>query len=222
VWKHPNCRVGYIAQHAFHHIEKHLDETANDYIRWRYANGGDREATVKVTSICTAEEIKKQEAKFEVPFPQEDGTITKSKLTVERFTERRKEEKKDKKTYYECVFTTITGNHWVERDLLCKNGWEKVLNLMDERIALRATQFQRPLTKENVQKHIKDVGLDPEFSTHMRMGLSRVARRSRSSLPRPCGLSRTCSSSTSPPTTSTASPWALWPVPSAPLRVASS
>jgi elongation factor 3 len=170
VWKHPNCRVGYIAQHAFHHIEKHLDETANDYIRWRYANGGDREATVKVTSICTAEEIKKQEAKFEVPFPQEDGTITKSKLTVERFTERRKEEKKDKKTYYECVFTTITGNHWVERDLLCKNGWEKVLNLMDERIAMRATQFQRPLTKENVQKHIKDVGLDPEFSTHMRMG----------------------------------------------------
>merc|ERR1712063_208575 len=41
---------------------------------------------------------------------------------------------------------------------------------LDERIALRATQFARPLTKENVQKHLADVGLAPEFSTHMRIG----------------------------------------------------
>jgi len=50
-----------------------------------------------------------------------------------------------------------------------KNGWEKVLKLLDEKIALRATQFARPLTKENVQKHLADVGLAAEFSTHMRM-----------------------------------------------------
>ena len=24
-WKHPNMRVAYVAQHAFHHIENHLD-----------------------------------------------------------------------------------------------------------------------------------------------------------------------------------------------------
>ena len=24
VWKHPNCRVAYVAQHAFHHIEHHV------------------------------------------------------------------------------------------------------------------------------------------------------------------------------------------------------
>ena len=25
-WKHPNMRVAYVAQHAFHHIESHLDK----------------------------------------------------------------------------------------------------------------------------------------------------------------------------------------------------
>ena len=33
VWKHPNCRVAYVAQHAFHHIESHLEKTPNEYIR---------------------------------------------------------------------------------------------------------------------------------------------------------------------------------------------
>jgi len=169
VWKHPNCRVGYIAQHAFHHIEKHLDETANDYIRWRYANGGDREATVKITSICTAADIKKMEAKFECPFKQEDDSVIKRKVTVDRLTERRRDNKKDKTVEYEVVFKEFTGNFYVERDLLCKNGWEKMLKNLDEKIALRATQFARPLTKENVQKHLADVGLAAEFSTHLRM-----------------------------------------------------
>jgi len=168
VWKHPNCRVGYIAQHAFHHIEKHLDETANDYIRWRYANGGDREEVVKVTSIATPEEIAQMAKPFEMPFPQDDGTVVKRKALIERLTERRRENKKDKSTEYE-VQLAQGGLHWVERDLMCKNGWEKMLKNLDEKIALRATQFARPLTKENVQKHIADVGLAAEFSTHMRM-----------------------------------------------------
>lgn len=29
VWRHPNLRVAYVAQHAFHHIEQHLDKTPN-------------------------------------------------------------------------------------------------------------------------------------------------------------------------------------------------
>jgi elongation factor 3 len=33
VWKHPNLRIAYVAQHAFHHIEQHLDKTANQYIQ---------------------------------------------------------------------------------------------------------------------------------------------------------------------------------------------
>ena len=48
VWKHPNLRMAYVAQHAFHHIEQHLDKTANQYIQWRYAFGEDREEAEKV------------------------------------------------------------------------------------------------------------------------------------------------------------------------------
>jgi elongation factor 3 len=170
VWKHPNCRVGYIAQHAFHHIEHHLDETANDYIRWRYANGGDREEIVKVTSIATAEEIKEMEKAWDIPFQLDDGSTIKKKMKVERFTERRRDNKKDKTVEYECVLQPGGVNHFVERELLCKHGFEKLLKVLDEKIAMRATMFARPLTKENVQKHLADVGLAPEFSTHMRIG----------------------------------------------------
>merc|ERR1711906_54512 len=48
VWKHPNARIAYVAQHAFHHIESHLTKTPNEYIRWRYANQGeDKESLVR-------------------------------------------------------------------------------------------------------------------------------------------------------------------------------
>ncbi len=56
VWKHPNMRFAYVAQHAFHHIEQHLDKTPNQYIQWRYATGEDRENLVKVNRVVTAEE----------------------------------------------------------------------------------------------------------------------------------------------------------------------
>lgn len=171
VWKHPNCRVGYIAQHAFHHIEKHLDETANDYIRWRYANGGDREEEIKVTSTATEEEQKKMEEAFEIPFKLDDGTIIKKKHSVERFTEQRRDNRDKKGNHeYETVLKGVSGNTWIDRDILDKAGFEKVLKAMDERIANRAVSFGRPLSKDNVEKHIADVGLAPEFSTHMRMG----------------------------------------------------
>merc|ERR1712019_156082 len=49
VWKHPNCRVAYVAQHAFVHIENHLEKTPNEYIRWRYQYGVDKEALKKDT-----------------------------------------------------------------------------------------------------------------------------------------------------------------------------
>ena len=56
MWRHPNCRVAYVAQHAFHHIEKHLEKTPNEYIRWRYEHGSDKEGLEKVATKLTAEE----------------------------------------------------------------------------------------------------------------------------------------------------------------------
>merc|ERR1719326_1600766 len=72
VWKHPNARVAYVAQHAFHHIESHLTKTPNEYIRWRYANQGeDKESLVKVTMQFTEEDQKLQKTPYEIQFVDE-------------------------------------------------------------------------------------------------------------------------------------------------------
>ena len=35
--------MAYIAQHAFHHLEKHLHKTPTQYIMWRFAGNEDKE-----------------------------------------------------------------------------------------------------------------------------------------------------------------------------------
>merc|ERR1719313_3201723 len=45
--KHPNMRLAYVAQHAFHHIEAHLEMTPTQYIEWRFQGGMDREGAAK-------------------------------------------------------------------------------------------------------------------------------------------------------------------------------
>jgi elongation factor 3 len=54
--RHPNLRVAYVAQHAFAHIEAHLDMTPCEYIMWRYRGGTDKEMAKKVCdmreSVC--------------------------------------------------------------------------------------------------------------------------------------------------------------------------
>merc|ERR1711966_580155 len=84
VWKHPNARIAYVAQHAFHHIESHLTKTPNEYIRWRYANQGeDKESLVKVTLQLTDEELKLQKTPYAIQFTDEEtGKITKVKKVV--------------------------------------------------------------------------------------------------------------------------------------------
>lgn len=57
VWKHPNLRVGYVAQHAFHHLNQHLEKTPNEYLQWRYQGGQDKELLEKVTRKMTDEDI---------------------------------------------------------------------------------------------------------------------------------------------------------------------
>ena len=50
--RHPNLRIAYIAQHAFHHLESHLTATPVQYIVRRYEHGEDEEEAEKVLIIC--------------------------------------------------------------------------------------------------------------------------------------------------------------------------
>lgn len=172
VWKHPNARIAYVAQHAFHHIESHLTKTPNEYIRWRYANQGeDKESLVKVTMQFTDEEIKLQKTPYEIQFTDEEsGKINKVKKVVAELVGGRKQNK-SKEYEYEVKYagSTVDSGEYLPLKTLKKMGWEKAIKAVDLKIAQRAGLYVRPLSTKNVEKHLADCGLDSEFGTHYRM-----------------------------------------------------
>jgi len=171
VWKHPNARVAYVAQHAFFHIENHLEKTPNEYIRWRYEHGSDKEGLEKVTTKLTAEEEAQMKKPIIVEYKTEDGKIKQEKRIFKRFTDGRRQMQKSKEQEYEVLWEGDAGfMSWFPRTKLVAAGFAKVLKHCDERIASRATQLVRPLTQKFVEGHLDDVGLEAEFATHTRMG----------------------------------------------------
>jgi len=172
VWKHPNARIAYVAQHAFHHIESHLDKTPNEYIRWRYANNGeDKESLVKVTMQFTDEEVKKQKTPYELQFTDpESGKITKVKKVVAELVGGRKTNKA-KEYEYEVKYagSTVDSGEFLPAKTLKKMGWDKAMKAVDLRIAQRSGLYVRPLSSKNVEQHLEDCGLEREFGTHYRM-----------------------------------------------------
>ena len=169
---HPNLRVAYVAQHAFHHIENHLDKTPNEYIRWRYANNGeDKESLVKSSLQFTDEEIKLQKTPFEIQLTDEEsGKTTKVKKVVSELIGGRKTNK-SKEYEYEVRYagSTIDSGDYLPAKILKKMGWEKAMKAVDLKIAQRAGLYVRPLSTKNVEEHLEDCGLDREFGTHYRL-----------------------------------------------------
>jgi len=172
VWKHPNARIAYVAQHAFHHIEEHLTKTPNEYIRWRYANQGeDKESLVKVTMQFTEAELKLQVTPYEIQFvDEESGKISKVKKVVGELMGGRKTNK-SKEYEYEVRYagSSVDSGEFLGMKILKKMGWEKAIKAVDMKIAQRAGLYVRPLSAKNVEKHLEDCGLDKEFGTHYRM-----------------------------------------------------
>ena len=168
VWKHPNARVAYVAQHAFHHIEAHLDKTPNEYIRWRYANGDDKESLVKVSMVLSDEEQKLQKESFDVLWKDDDGKQRKTVRVVTQLTGSRRENKQIKEYEYECKFRGGDEGYLAQK-LLTRRGWGKACSAIDAKIAQRAGLFFRTLSSTNVEAHLGDCGLDAEFATHYRM-----------------------------------------------------
>ncbi|KAI9354903.1 P-loop containing nucleoside triphosphate hydrolase protein [Pilaira anomala] len=162
VWKHPNLRIAYVAQHAFHHIEKHLDSTPNEYIQWRYATGEDREELDKNDRMHGEANEKVMQQVFII-----DG----EKRVVEELVGRRK-----LKQSYEYEVSWIgrssVDNSWISRQKLEDMGFGKKIAEVDSAEAAKMG-LNRPLTSKEIEKHLTDVGLEAEFATHSRIrGLS--------------------------------------------------
>jgi elongation factor 3 len=164
VWKHPNLVIGYVAQHAFHHIDHHLDMTPLDYMLWRYQTGEDLEELQKANRQLTEEEMQKM---------KEGGNVIVE--GVKRVIDELVARKKLKQSYeYEVSFKGMssTENIWMSRDELISRGFEKKIMELDTREAQRLGMM-RPLVRKEIEQHFADFGLEAEFVSHNTMrGLS--------------------------------------------------
>jgi len=164
--RHPNLRVAYVAQHAFAHIEDHLEKTPCEYIMWRYRGGADKETAKKDALAMTEEEVKALRAKA-----KENKEPIIEELIARRTGKREHE--------YECVWEEVSmgknslitkENSWHSRSELKEMGYEKMVNQKDEQIAMESMLGQRKLTTGEIQRHLDGFGLEPAFAQHTRMG----------------------------------------------------
>ena len=164
LWKHPNLVIGYVAQHAFHHIDQHLDKTPLEYMLWRYQTGEDLEEHMKATRQISAEE---EEAMKRGAIYEHEGV----KRVIDDIVGR----KKLKNSFqYEVSFKNMSSadNLWLSRDELMRRGFEKKIMEVDSREAQKAGML-RPLVRREIEKHFEDFGLEREFTSHNTMrGLS--------------------------------------------------
>jgi len=172
-------RLAYVAQHAFHHLEKHLDKTAVEYILWRFAGADDRESLENQSREEKVEdlELRKQPwlicpksgdvKKCDMTDSKEGKQERALAVTPEAILNRQKHTK-TKKYIYEVkwLHKSVECNSWVERETLLAMGYSKIVNKKDEQEAAAAGLMSKPLTQPGVEKALKDFGLDAESASH--------------------------------------------------------
>lgn len=174
VYQHENIRIAYIKQHAFAHIDNHLDKTPSEYIQWRFQTGEDRETMDRANKIITDDDEKAMDRVYKI-----EGTLRR----VIGIHSRRK----FKNTYeYECSFALgenvgfkqerwipmmTNDNAWIPRNEIIQSH-SKMVAEVDQKEALASGQF-RPLVRKEIEVHCAQFGIDTELVTHSRMaGLS--------------------------------------------------
>ncbi|CAI1691275.1 hypothetical protein SEUBUCD646_0N03030 [Saccharomyces eubayanus] len=174
VYTHENCRIAYIKQHAFAHIESHLDKTPSEYIQWRFQTGEDRETMDRANRQINENDAEAMNKIFKI-----EGTPRRIAGVHSR--------RKFKNTYeYECSFflgenigmkserwvpMMSVDNAWLPRGELIESH-TKLVAEVDMREALASGQF-RALTRKEIESHCAMLGLDAELVSHSRIrGLS--------------------------------------------------
>lgn len=174
IWSHENIRIAYIKQHAFAHIDHHLDKTPSEYIQWRFQTGEDRETMDRANKIITDDDINAANKIFNI-----HGTQRRVVNIISR--------RKFKNSYeYECCFSIgdnvgmknekwtvmmTADNEWLPRSQLTASHQKMVADI-DMKEALASGQF-RPLVRKEIESHCENFGLDPELVSHSQMrGLS--------------------------------------------------
>jgi elongation factor 3 len=172
VTKHPDMRTAYIAQHAFHHLEKHLQKTPTQYIMWRFAGNEDKEGIDMINAEETEENkiikyyISTLSGVMELRMcstPQEE----KQAVELDSILTRR-ENKKIKVKEYEVKWKHDSSDNtmWIKREILLKMGAKKMVQRHDEKEAVMAGIASKNLTTKDIEKHFANFGIDPEQANH--------------------------------------------------------
>jgi len=174
VWSHENIRIAYIKQHAFAHIDHHLDKTPSEYIQWRFQTGEDRETMDRANKVITEADESAMLKIYRI-----EGTQRRVIGVHSR--------RKFKNSYeYECSFALgdnigmknekwtpmmTADNAWIPRSEILETH-QKLVAEVDQKEALASGQF-RPLVRKEIEAHGANFGLDAELISHSRMrGLS--------------------------------------------------
>ncbi|KAJ7079100.1 P-loop containing nucleoside triphosphate hydrolase protein [Mycena belliarum] len=157
VYKHPALRVGYVSQHATHHIEHHLEKTPIGYIQWRFQDGHDRELLEKATRVLTPEE----KLVLEQEWVGKDGSKRKLEMIMGR-------QKLKKSFQYEVKWRGLDHkfNTWVARDDLLNKGFTKLVQQFDDLESSREGAGSRDTALHLVRKHLEDIGLDGDIAQY--------------------------------------------------------
>ena len=174
IYTHENIRIAYIKQHAFAHIDNHLEKTPSEYIQWRFQTGEDRETMDRANTKITEGDEQAMNKVFRI-----EGT----QRRVISISSRRK----FKNSYeYECSFTlgenvgqkgekwivmSTSDNAWIPRTELTTSH-AKMVAEVDRAESIKAGQFRQLIRKE-IEAHCAQFGLDAELVSHSHMkGLS--------------------------------------------------
>ena len=148
--RHHNLRTAYIAQHSMHHLEESLQLTPCQYLQRRYYEGRDKEMSKRKIFTMTEED---KEAM------SERGAVCAILSRVER----------SKKLYYELEKVDFKG---VAQFRSLKDIERmpphvmKLVRIFDEKLKAEQSGMDiRPVTSENLQKHLKEFGIGEDLAT---------------------------------------------------------
>merc|ERR1719331_935686 len=184
IWKAAGLRLAYVAQHAFYHLEKHMDKTPSQYIMWRFAGNDDKESLEFKSDTLTVDEEAARAQKWCVDSatgnvrkttdPKEDAKKAKQDeanvLEVNGIVNRRANKKEKTFEYEVCLmYKPPECNVWIEKTILKKMGYLKLVQREDEKQAAMAGLQTKQLTQPGVEKHLAAFGVDAESASHTQL-----------------------------------------------------
>merc|ERR1712186_188502 len=164
--------------------EKHMQETPAEYIMWRFAGNDDKESLEFKSTDLSVDEEKARATKWCIDSvsggvrrctdPKEDAKKAKqdeAAAVVPDAILGRRQKKKEKTYEYEVKwqFKPMESNCWVEKDILLKMGYLKLVQREDERQAAMAGLMTKQLTAPSLEKHLGDFGVDAESASHTQL-----------------------------------------------------